>query len=49
MITNLLHIQYGSTPLHDASRCGRTDVVKTLISYGGDIHPKDKVSKCFMS
>ena len=42
-------IQRGRTPLHDASRSGHTDVGKTLISHGGDIHAKDNVSKCFMS
>ena len=34
------------TPLHVASQWGHTDVVKTLISHGGDIHAKDEVSKC---
>ena len=46
--------QDDSTPLHEASQYGHTDVVKTLISHGGDIHGKDKVSKinvkkCFWS
>ena len=38
-------MQYGRTPLHKASEEGHTDVVKTLISHGGEIHSKDKVSK----
>ena len=40
-------MQYNSTPLHKASEKGHTDIVKTIISHGGDIHAKDKVSKCF--
>ena len=29
-----------------ASVYGRTDVVNILISHGGEIHAKDKVSEC---
>ena len=36
-------MQGDRAPLHEASQYGRTDVVKTLISHGGDIHAKDKV------
>ena len=49
MINNLLLLQYYRSPLHIASGLGHTDVVKTLISHGDDVHAKDDVSKCFMS
>ena len=47
MIIN--NLQHGRTSLHKAAEYGHTDVVKTLISHGGDIFAKDNVSECFMS
>ena len=40
-------IQHEWTPLHLASYNGNTDIVKTLLAHGGDIHAKDIVSKCY--
>ena len=39
------HINYGSTPLHDAARYGYLKIVRLLLEYGANINAKDMFGK----
>ena len=39
-------LQDGRTPLRWASESGHSNIVNLLLSYGGNVNVKDKVSKC---
>ena len=41
----MLSLQGQQTPLHLSSESGHVNIVNVLLSYGADIHVKDRVSK----
>ena len=39
-----MFLQVDDTPLHDATCCGHTDIVKMLLREGADVNVKNEVS-----
>ena len=44
----ILYVQYGDTPLHDASYNGKLECVKYLCSVGASVDAKDDVSSIIL-